>query len=225
MNITSQAAVMEEVLNKERLAVLRELALTDDGEGTFEMVYDRITTLASKVVGAPVALMSMVAAEFQFFKSYIGLPEPWKSRRNTPLSHSFCKHVVAEQQPLIVSDAREVDFLKDNKAIPELDVIGYLGIPVTVKLENEERTLGSFCVIDSTPREWTETEIAIVQTLAQIITEEIELKAHTIFDAKYKQKLSELHAKINSMLDDLDTTQPKEQILAQLHQLRTAYAL
>lgn len=185
--------------------------------------YDRITELASKIIGSPVALLSMVGADFQFFKSYTGLPEPWKSARQTPLSHSFCKHVVATQEPLIVSDAREVEFLKDNGAIPDLDVIGYLGVPVTIG--EDRRTLGSFCVIDTTPHEWTELEIGIVTELAEIITEEIELKAKSYADEQYAPRLKELHKRINAMLDRVDDQLPQEDLLAQIRQLREEYRI
>lgn len=213
--------VLKEVLNKERLAVLRDLALVDDGENSFEMVYDRLTTIASKIVGAPVALMSMVASNYQFFKSYIGLPEPWKSQRRTPLSHSFCKHVVATHQPLIVKDAREIDFLKDNGAIPDLNVIGYLGVPVDIQMGDNRRTLGSFCVIDSEPREWSEYEIGIVTELAEIITSEIDLKAKSRVNGSYESKLRQLHDKVNKMLDELDTSQSQADVLTQIRTART----
>ena len=79
------------LLNKQRLKVLRDLALID---ADAETVYDKVTILATKIMGAPVSLVSMVAADYQFFKSFVGLPEPWASQRRTPLSHSFCQPIV-----------------------------------------------------------------------------------------------------------------------------------
>lgn len=225
MTHPSEQQITEAVLNKERLAVLRELALVNDGPDTYEMVYDRMTTLASKIVGSPVAMMSMVAADFQFFKSHTGLPEPWRSHRQTPLSDAFCKHVVATKQPLVVTDAREVDFLKDNGGIPNLNIIGYLGIPVDIQMSGETRTLGSFCVIDNKPRQWSETEIGIVSELAQLITHEIELKAQARVDASQEARVTEMHRKINHLLDELDLSQPQADILSQLRALRHDYAI
>jgi len=159
------------LLNLERLRILRDLALLSDSKVT---IYDKLTQFASTIIGAPVSLVSMVAADYQFFKSQVGLPEPWASRRSTPLSQSFCQHVVVKNEPLVVEDAREVDFLKDNKAIPDLDVIGYLGIPLTM---STKMSLGSFCVIDSQPRQWTDDEVAIMTELAQVLTLEFETRA------------------------------------------------
>jgi GAF domain-containing protein len=207
------------ILDKERLKVLRDLALID---GPFETIYDRFTQLASKAVGAPVSLVSMVGGDYQFFKSYVGLPEPWASQRNTPLSHSICRHVVVNDEPLIVTDTREVDFLKDNGAIPTLNMIGYLGMPIHLK---DGRSLGSFCVIDGKPREWTQTEIEIVRELAEIVTNEIELKAKVNIDPTMQAHLDEMHSTIFKLLDSLDTAQPKEDFLKSLKAAREQYAV
>lgn len=84
--------------NTERLAALQRLALLDT---PVEPAFDRLTRLAAAVLNTPVALVALVAADRQFFKSCIGLPEFWASRRETPLSHSFCQHTVVSGAPLI----------------------------------------------------------------------------------------------------------------------------
>jgi formate hydrogenlyase transcriptional activator len=71
---------------------------------------------------------------------------------------------------LIVSDARQNPLVKDNLAVSELGVIAYAGIPLTT---TEGLTLGSFCVIDSKPHEWTEEELEILQSLAASVMTEI----------------------------------------------------
>ena len=66
--------------------------------------FDRFTRLATHVLGVPTALVSIVETERdrQYFTSACGLGEPWASQRQTPLSHSFCKHVKASGEPLSV---------------------------------------------------------------------------------------------------------------------------
>jgi GAF domain-containing protein len=113
-----------------RLAALHEGLLIDTER---EESFDRIARLAAKVLNAPVALVSGVDRDRQFFKSCLGLPEPWASSRQSPLSHSFCQHAVARREPLVVSDAREVPDLRDNRAIREMGVIAYLGIPLITR--------------------------------------------------------------------------------------------
>ena len=63
--------------------------------------FDRLTRVASKVLEVPVALVSVIdsANDRQFFTSACGLSEPWASRRQTPLTHSFCQHVVTNGKP------------------------------------------------------------------------------------------------------------------------------
>ena len=77
------------------------------------------------MLNAPVALVSLVDADRQFFKSCLGLPEPWASERGSPLSHSFCQHAVASREPLLVDDSREHELLRDNPAIRDIGVIAY----------------------------------------------------------------------------------------------------
>ncbi len=154
----------------ERLAVLESTALLDSPA---EESFDQFTRLASSILQAPVALVSLVDCDRQFFKSHMGLQEPWAVAAQTPLSHSFCKHVVQASAPLSVVDAREHPLLRDNLAITELGVIAYLGIPLTT---SQGYTLGSFCVIDSKPRRWSDRETEILQDLANLVVEKIELR-------------------------------------------------
>jgi GGDEF domain-containing protein len=134
---------------------------------------DRWTRLAGALIGAPLALLSLVDRDRQFFKSAVGL-SPGVSDRQTPLSHSFCRHVVARQAQLVVTDAREDQLVRDNPAIDELGIIAYAGEPVTT---SDGQTLGAFCVIDTEPRDWTPDELTLLRDLAAGLLAEIELRA------------------------------------------------
>jgi signal transduction histidine kinase len=153
-----------------RLAALRATALLDSPP---EEAFDRLTRLASHVLGVPVALVSLVDEDRQFFKSCIGLPEPWSSRRGTPLSHSFCKHAVATAEPLVIEDAREHPLVRENLAIRDLDVIAYAGFPLAT---SDGAVLGTFCAIDSQPRTWSDAEVSFVREMAASTMTEIELR-------------------------------------------------
>ncbi|HWE44148.1 MAG TPA: ATP-binding protein [Gemmatimonadaceae bacterium] len=155
----------------DRLAALRRSALLDTPA---EAAFDRLTRLATAILGVPVSLVSLVDGDRQFFKSAIGLPEPWASRRETPLSHSFCQHVVREMTPLVLDDARLDPVLSTNLAISEIGVVAYAGIPIVT---SDGHALGSFCAIDSKPRAWTEHEIGILGELTALVVSEIELRA------------------------------------------------
>jgi GAF domain len=154
----------------ERLAALQDAALLDSPS---EEPFDRLTRLAAKVVNAPVALVTAVDQDRQFFKSCVGLPEPWATDRGTPLSHSFCQHVVVDREPVIITDAREDERVLDNLAIRDLGVIAYLGVPVFTR---EGQPIGTLCVIDHEPRIWKSEEIALVRDLAAAVATEITLR-------------------------------------------------
>ncbi len=158
------------VANPDRLAALRSLRILDTPP---EECFDRLTRVASRALGAPVALVSLVDEDRQFFKSQIGLDEPWAGRRETPLSHSFCQHVVESRAPLNIQDARTHPLVQENLAIPELGVVAYLGYPLT---DSSGCALGSFCAIDSRPRIWTPEQQAMMQDLAQVAISELELR-------------------------------------------------
>jgi GAF domain-containing protein len=179
----------------QRLDVLREYNLLDS---EVEEAFDRLTQLASKITNSPISLVSLVDADRQFFKSLIGLPENVAQARETPLSHSFCKHVVEDQSPLIIEDAREHPVLKDNLAVPELGVISYLGMP----LDTEGGVcLGSFCVIDTKPRKWSEREIEIMRDLALSVMAEIELRAQVESRNRIAVDLRLSEARTQSIID------------------------
>src|SRR6266508_3541157 len=96
--------VADPLSDPHRLRALEATALLDSPA---ENAFDRLTALASRVLDVPVALVSLVTPDRQFFKSQRGLPSPYAERRETPLSHSFCQHVVREAAALVVDDARE----------------------------------------------------------------------------------------------------------------------
>lgn len=154
----------------DRLAALRAADLLDSPT---EEAFDRLTRLATRILDVPVALISLVDEDRQFFKSCIGLPEPWATMRETPLSHSFCQHVVDEDAALVIADARDHPLVKDNLAIPDLGVVAYIGIPLRLG----GQVIGTFCAIDSRPREWSAADVAIVRDLAAGVMTEIELRA------------------------------------------------
>jgi hypothetical protein len=148
----------------ERLAELRRTGLLDSPR---EETYDRITRLAARVLEAPVALISLVDEDRQFFKSSLGVDE-----RETPLSHSFCQHAIAQRTPLVVDDAREHPILKDNPAVAEMGSVAYAGVPL---IDAAGQALGTLCVIDKRPRQWSSHQVELLSDLAASVVSEIAL--------------------------------------------------
>lgn len=166
-----------------RLDALRQSGLMDSPA---DLPFDRLVSLACKVLHAPVAIVSLVDDHRQFFKSSRGLPEPWVSRRETPHSHSICRLVVRSGTPLILPDARLDSRLCDNRAVPELGVIAYAGMPLRTAAGH---VLGSFCVIDSKPRQWTGDDIEILEGIAEAVMTEIDLRGDIAARRKVEEQL------------------------------------
>ncbi|MFI6240694.1 SpoIIE family protein phosphatase [Micromonospora sp. NPDC050795] len=149
-------------------------ALADTGlDATPDEALDRFARLVSDLLDVPVALVSLVSADRQFFPGAVGLPEPWSQRRQTPLSHSFCQHVVDIEAPMVLPDARLYPRVRDNLAIDDLGVVAYAGMPLT---DLSGRVLGSLCAIDSKPRAWTAAQLRTLADLAAACSSELRLR-------------------------------------------------
>ena len=134
---------------------------------------ERFARLVRRQLGVPVALVTLVSAEEQVFPGAVGLPEPWQTIRRTPLSHSFCQHVVRSEEPLVIADARIHPLVADNLAIPDLHVVAYAGMPLT---DIDGRVVGSLCAIDSRPRTWSADDLAVLADLAGACSSELRLR-------------------------------------------------
>ncbi|MGH7580406.1 MAG: PAS domain S-box protein [Gemmatimonadales bacterium] len=154
----------------ERLAAVTRTALLDTPP---EEAFDRLTRMAARLLGAPVSLITLVAEDRQFFKSATGLPEPWASRRGSPLSHSFCRHVAVSGEALVVEDTRRHPLLRGNPAVRELGWIAYAGVPLVTR---QGHVVGAFSVVDGMPRLWSERDVALLRDLAACAAAEIELR-------------------------------------------------
>ena len=139
-----------------------------------ESIFDNITKLATSLFDIPVSLVTIVDFENnrQFFKSQRGLPEPLDIQQQTPLSHSFCQHVVTENSTLVVEDAPHHEKVKDNPAVRDLGVASYLGAPIY----SQKKPIGAFCIIDQKPRHWTSEQIEQLERLSNCVTDAIRLK-------------------------------------------------
>jgi len=141
-------------------------------EGRPQPEFERITSLAARMLGVPVCLVSLVDADRQVFAGACGLPAPYDRTRETPLSHSFCQHAVNEGRPLVIRDARLDPRVAKNGAVTDLGVIAYLGFPLA---GSDDHLFGAFCVIDTKPRDWTEEEIEAVRDFTALVAGQIEL--------------------------------------------------
>jgi diguanylate cyclase (GGDEF)-like protein len=149
---------------RQRLATLRSLKILDTPP---EERFDRITRLARNVFGVPIALVTLVDAERQWFKSNQGL-----HGCETPRNISFCGHTILQDQPMVVEDARTDERFSDNPLVTgDPGIRFYAGYPLSAP---DGSKLGSLCIIDRKPRKLSDAERQTLVTLGRLIESELE---------------------------------------------------
>lgn len=178
-------------------AVGRVLSLN----GGLDSVLEHLTQLGSKSFDTPFAAVSFVERDRQVYKCAVGLPEPWRTRREIPLAYSYCKHVLAMRQPLIVGDARRSPLLRNNPSVRELSAIAYAGIPL---ITADGHVLGTFNVIDRRARAWSPGELDEMTELTAAVMGEIEQALAAAANAqRLERALRTHHDKLAMVVHDL----------------------
>jgi PAS domain S-box-containing protein len=174
---------------------LREVGILG---GDAEPDFDRVTGLSARLLGCDISLFSVIdeIEDRQFFKAGTGLKAPWSESRETPLSHSFCKSVVADAAPIKVENARQDLRFCENPAVEELGVVAYLGVPVEA---SPGQPVGALCAISSTPRDWTDEDEECLVALAMGLSRSIELK----LALKQQRSVSDNLALLNEQFSEL----------------------
>lgn len=125
--------------------------------------FDRFAGLVRAQLGVPVALVSLVSRREQVLPGALGLPDSYQQQRRTPLTHSVCQYVVLTRRTLLLEDIRDLPWLADSLAIPDLGVVAYAGAPLT---DAANVVVGSLCAIDHEPRTWSPTDRELLEALA-----------------------------------------------------------
>ena len=146
-----------------RLETLRRLKLLDTPP---EERFDRVTRLAKQVFSTPIALVSLVDADRQWFKSAQGLDAP-----ETPRNISFCGHAILDDKIMIVNDAAEDQRFCDNPLVcDDPNIRFYAGYPLSAP---DGSRVGTLCVIDRVPREITAEQAQLLRELGRMVEEEL----------------------------------------------------
>ncbi|HEX2093722.1 MAG TPA: ATP-binding protein [Longimicrobiaceae bacterium] len=152
-----------------RLAEVRATGLLDTGP---EEVFDRLTRLAARVVGAPVSFIALVDEDRDFYKSVEGPDDPLGSVREirTP---TLCHYTLRSPEPLVIPDTRADPVFRHVPSVETLGVAAYVGVPLVT---SRGLPIGSFCAVDFQPREWLPDEVDALREFAASAMREIELR-------------------------------------------------
>ncbi|UMZ14687.1 sensor domain-containing diguanylate cyclase [Pseudomonas sp. MPFS] len=146
-----------------RIQSLRALNVLDTPP---EERFDRLTRLAKRLFNVPIALVSLVDGDRQWFKSCMGL-----DASETPRDISFCGHAILGDQILTVCDAeQDVRFHDNPLVVGDPGIRFYAGCPLTVANGSK---LGTLCLIDVKPRDLDDEERALLRDLARMAEQEL----------------------------------------------------
>ena len=134
-----------------------------------EQEYDDLTQLAASICGTPIALISLVDRDRQWFKSKVGI-----EASETARDISFCGHAVAEDAMLNVPDVLQDPRFADNPlVVNEPNIRFYAGVPLRT---SDNFTLGTLCVIDRQSRDLTPLQIEQLESLSRLVVSQLELR-------------------------------------------------
>lgn len=146
-----------------RVTALRGLNILDTPS---EERFDRLTRLARKLFGVPIALVSLIDANRQWFKSCDGLRVS-----ETPRDISFCGHAILGDDVFVIPDASSDARFSDNPLVTGApDIRFYAGCPLKM---TDGSKLGTLCIIDTKPRTFTEVDKSMLRDLARMAEEEL----------------------------------------------------
>jgi GAF domain-containing protein len=148
-----------------RLQEIADLRLNDSD---VDEILSEIAAEAAAHFGLPVALVSIVLDQAQYFRASHGLDGWMAATRGTPAEWSFCQHVVRSRAPFVVEDAQTHPLMQDSPLVRIEGVRCYAGVPL-VTLRGH--VIGSFCVQGPDARSFTEYDLAQLHRYAkQVIT-------------------------------------------------------
>ena len=183
---------MHQTLEDARLRKLASFHILDTPP---ERDFDALTALARRLLDCPIALVSLVDQDRQWFKSAQGLGQV----RETPRDQAFCAHTIHQDNLLVIEDASaDARFARNPLVVGKPHIRFYAGVPLRPHHDGHSDMLpglGSLCVIDTQPRALSDEERDILRDLAAVA--ESLLRAHaTAQDARYLAELAEERADI-----------------------------
>src|SRR5262252_7939276 len=159
-----------ELNEKARLQALRRYKILDTDP---EKAFDDLTILASHICQTPVALITLIDSDRQWFKSRVGL-----SVSETPREVSFCARAIQQSELFVVPDAsKDPRFSSNPFVVSDPKIRFYAGAPFT---SSDGHPLGTLCVVDMVPRQPTPSQQSALLALSRQVQAQLELRKNLI---------------------------------------------
>ena len=167
------AAAIAGSSENDRLAALDALDVLDTPQ---EEAFDRVARLARKLFNVPMAAVSFIDAHRQWYKANEGLVGD-----QHPREHSFCRHLIENGKPLVVPDATRDERFADSPLVTgDGGIRFYAGLPLR---SADGHNIGSICIVDTKPREFGDAQLELLNDLAQISMDELDLRLTAVRDS------------------------------------------
>jgi anti-sigma regulatory factor (Ser/Thr protein kinase) len=180
---------------RERLAALRRYAILDTEP---ERRFDDLTLLASQICGTPMALITLVDADRQWFKSRVGITEHETSR-----AISFCAHAIEHRDLFVITDASADARFNDNPQVTGgPNIRFYAGAPLVTP---DGHALGTLCVADCVPRDLTDDQRQALGALRRQVESQLELRRNLIDLERALAERDQAESEQKRLYDELAT--------------------
>ena len=141
-------------------------------ETAIDEAFERLTRAATAILTAPLSFVTVIDTTRSWYRSCVGLAPD--AERFAEMEESFCQFVVESDEPLILADARADRRTRGHPAIASMGMVAWAGFPIHGP---DGEVLGTFCVVDTVPRQWSARDVLVLETLAGAASGEIALRA------------------------------------------------
>jgi two-component system, NtrC family, sensor kinase len=152
--------------DQERVAVLEKYAILDTEP---EQAFDDLTLLASFICKTPIAMISLIDENRQWFKSKVGM-----TVSETPRDVAFCSVAIQQSDVMVVPDTLKDERFRNNPFVTsEPKIRFYAGAPL---INEDGYALGTLCVVDKSPREFSNEQKEALQALSRLVLAQLEFR-------------------------------------------------